>query len=342
MHPRSSRRIVLPERLTLSLASEGPESGDWAWEEVEDIQLEASRPISHAEPAALALLAAWSAHQRARGCTVHIGDSVKSPYAWKYGLLATLAGRMATSNPDPFFFFPSTAVHSPEEHAALFNRLSPLLHALSQKQREVLLHCLAEMLRNVDEHASSPVGAYVCCSHFPKTGRLSMAIVDTGVGIPTTIRNRYSTVRTDEQAIDWATQWKVSGSTATANNGGFGLFIARSTTRDTGGLFTVVSGRGMVRSSREEESVSGNPRALWQGTIVALSFRSSLSQEAWTRTNQLLSSNPSNGALPHRARSAWKSRPPPLGSSRTRRWPRSSERPFSSRSFSPRARSVST
>lgn len=194
-----SYRILLPERLSLSLVSEGPETGDWGWEQKGDVLLEASRPISHAEPAALAALAAWADYLRSQGCKFHIGDSLKSPYAWKYGVLAALGGKASTL-PSDAWFLPPTIIRSTEEHATFFNnRLSPLLHPLSEKQRDVLLHCLGEMLRNVHEHASSPLGAYVCCSHFPKADRISVAIVDTGVGIPTTIRGRYAKDLTDAQ-----------------------------------------------------------------------------------------------------------------------------------------------
>lgn len=297
MSLQSSCRVLLPERLSLNLVSEGPETGDWNWDERGTVHVDASAPISHAEPAAMAALAAWTAHLRAQGCTVHVSDGLKSPYAWKYGVLSSLAGRAPPPAPSNDYL-PPTVVRSPQEHEALFDRLAPLLHPLSQVQRGVLLQCLGEMLRNVHEHSSSPLGAYVCCSHFPKADRISVAIVDTGVGIPTTIRGRYTSQLSDAQSISLATQWRVSGATATENNAGFGLFVARSTTYDTRGLFTVVSGSGLVRSVREEEDlVLEVPRASWRGTIVALAFTPSQTHAAWTRTNKLLQANISNRKL---------------------------------------------
>jgi hypothetical protein len=289
MTPTSSHRIILPDRLDLSLVREGPESGDWAWDtQARELIVEATRPIVHAEPAALAALAAWANYQRAKGRELHIHDSMKSPYAWEFGILQALSGRASTQGTS-VNYLPPTVIPSTEANPALFARLGPLLHSLSGEQKNVVLHCLAEMLRNVHEHADCPRGAVVCCSHFPNSDRLSLAIVDTGQGVPRNIRLRHGMAISDDRAIEMATEFGISGATSSRdNNAGLGLFIARSTTWDTGGLFTLVSGEGFVRNGQGEEVVRGKPRAAWQGTVVALSFKPSQSLSAWTRNDTLM------------------------------------------------------
>ncbi|HYO55496.1 hypothetical protein [Archangium sp.] len=210
MTETSSHRIILPDRLDLALVREGPESGDWAWDtQVREIIVEATRPIVHAEPAALAALAAWANYQRANGRELHIHDSLKSPYAWEFGILQALSGRASTLAASDTYL-PPTVILSPEANAALFSRLGPLLHLLNGEQKNVVLHCLAELLRNVHEHARCPRGAVVCCSHFPNSDRLSLAVVDTGQGVPNNIRARHGTELSDEHAIEMSTEFGIS------------------------------------------------------------------------------------------------------------------------------------
>src|SRR5687767_3653051 len=80
---RTVSEIVLPADLLLGTAIMGPQSANWHWDQPDGtVEIKAVSGISHAEPAALAALAAWADYQRAKGLTLRLDDSLKSPYAW--------------------------------------------------------------------------------------------------------------------------------------------------------------------------------------------------------------------------------------------------------------------
>src|SRR5437763_507029 len=87
-------KLNLPSMLRLDNVLSGRGIVDWLWECPSDtIEVCAPEgPIEHVEPAALAAVAAWSAYHRRQGRTIRIHDSVKSPYTWRFGLLAALEG----------------------------------------------------------------------------------------------------------------------------------------------------------------------------------------------------------------------------------------------------------
>lgn len=296
--------ITVPDDLLLGTVIEGPVSGDWVWDQAPGtLTVKAKAPISHAEPAALAALAAWADFQRARGVTLELDDSLKSPYAWRIALLASLAGRSLTSPSSVTDFLQPTPVRTVAENTALLQAIGPLLNLSTEQQRVTVISCLSEILRNVVEHAESERGAYVCCSHFRKADRVSIAVVDTGVGVPTTIRRKYGASLTDSQAIEAAVQWRVTGASATtsaggsfglASNYGVGLYYARSAAVHTGGQFALISDQGYVRSEQPESVLPGQTRSRWRGTAVAISFRPSRATDAWQKTREALATPRTN------------------------------------------------
>lgn len=286
--------IVLPESLLLGLAGEGPIGGTWRWEEPHShLRIRSERPVTHAEPAALACLAAWSTHLRSRGVTLHIDDSLKSPYLWRTGLLSALAGRPSAGIPQEDYL-PPTRITSQEERPELFRRLTPILRLQDDNQRAVVLKCVGEILNNVHEHSNSESGAFVCCSYFPQSDRVSLAVADTGNGVPSDIRRKHGMDLTDTQALNAAIQWRVSGASATQDNAGIGLFYVRSAAINTGGQFVLLSGSGQIRSTRPEEEEVAQLATPWRGTLVAVSFRPSQAQKVWAQTEALLAADLDN------------------------------------------------
>lgn len=186
-------RLNLPSMLRLDGVL-SPERGivDWLWECPSDtIEVCAPEgPIEHVEPAALAAIAAWSAYQRRHGRAIRIHDSVKSPYTWRFGLLSALEGSTGGSARTARFL-PATqiAVESQVPHG-IEQAISALqFHPLAA--RGGIAKSLSEALRNVFEHARAEDGAFIAVSYFPNTDRISLAVADTGVGVPATIRPRH-------------------------------------------------------------------------------------------------------------------------------------------------------
>ncbi len=228
---------------------------------------------------------------------ISIDDSVKSGYAWKYGLLSVLAGRTPPPPGRNAHYLPPTPVRTDQERQALLGQVAPLLNIEEDAQRNALRECLSEVLRNVAEHAESERGAFVCASYFPGADRVSIAVVDTGVGVPQTIRTRHGSELTDRSAVDAALQYRVTGSKAmkpfggsagTVDNAGIGLFMVRSAATLSGGVFALVSGHAFARSDKLAETETGTPASRWNGTAVAVSFRPSQAQSAWKRRLEIL------------------------------------------------------
>lgn len=248
--------LILPSQLRFDTVINGPASPDWLWDlQQETIRIAAERPITNADPTALAALAAWADFQRARGIVLNIDDSVKSPYAWRFGLLSALAGRFVTSLPKVPNYLPPAQVRVDADKTAVLRDIAPLLHLTAPDQQSVVYQCLSEILRNVVEHANSYRGAFVCCSHYPAADRVHIAVVDTGVGVPATICRKYGAL-TDKQAIEAAIQWRVTGaidvnpfggSVGVSNNAGIGLYYVRSAATHTNGTFSLAS-RGVTPS----------------------------------------------------------------------------------------------
>src|SRR3989344_3689582 len=92
---------------------------------------------------------------------------------------------------------------------------------------EPIRYVMSELMRNVFEHAESKIGAIVCAQYFSKTNRISIGIVDRGVGIKETISQSYA-VKSHSEAIRLALTPGITGTTkrigGTDYNAGAGLF----------------------------------------------------------------------------------------------------------------------
>ncbi len=290
--------LVLPGNLTLGCCLEGSDALEWPWaQRDETVTVRCLGTISHAEPMPIAMLAAWADYELARGVRIVVEDSVKSEYTWKYGLLSSLAGRPPPPTGPNARYLPPTRVTNVEERQSLLAEVGPRLGLEEEAQRLALQECLSEMLRNVDEHADAERGGFVCASHFPTLDRVSIAIVDTGVGVPTTVRNKHGLELSDDRAVDAALTFGVTGSRArkpfggsagTVDNAGVGLYMVRSASTLAGGLFSIVSAGAFARSDRIDSVATGQARFPWTGTAVAITFRPSRARAAIEKRTALL------------------------------------------------------
>lgn len=169
-----------------------------------------ARPVQHAEPCALTAIAAWSAYQRDAGRSIQIHDSVKSPYTWRFGLLSALTGSTENSA-RATRFLPPTQIASESSIPTVLERTVDLLGLTSLGSRAGIAKSISEAVRNVFEHAKARDGAFLYASYFQATDRLSIAVADTGVGVPATIRPRYGAQLSDADANQLATELKVTG-----------------------------------------------------------------------------------------------------------------------------------
>ena len=261
---------------------------DWHWDCPDsEIEVAASAPIEHAEPAPLAALAAWAAHQRANGKIIRVADSVRSPYAWRFGILSALTGAPASSQAATRFL-PPTQIESDVTLSDVLEHTVGTLGLTALGVRVGTIKAMSEAIRNVFEHSASPHGAFVCASYFPARDRVSFAVADTGVGVPSTIRRRYGLSLTDAQANETAIQLKTSAGSP-ADNAGIGLFFLRTMSARSSGLFALVSGSAFVKGASDYSApqVSSSP-VRWNGTVVSVTLSASRADDTMNAVRLIL------------------------------------------------------
>lgn len=136
--------------------------------------------------------------------------------------------------------------------------VDPLLDFMENAQpfapglRPSIRTALFELVQNFAEHSKSVDGAWISGqvhrrSKATKQPRLTLCVLDLGVGIPTALRTvpeyRWNS---DTELIELSTELGVS---SVAASRGLGLNTIRRFTRSNGGELTIVANRGRVRFS---------------------------------------------------------------------------------------------
>lgn len=136
--------------------------------------------------------------------------------------------------------------------------------------RSVLDYCLEEMLRNVDDHAESPVNALLQAQYYENRHEVVMAIADTGYGILRSLRQWHQNLDSDFDAVKAAMQPGVSGrNTKKGTNAGLGLTVSSRLITRMGGTFQLVTGSAALEVKSKTEEIRAL-RVPWQGVIVTM------------------------------------------------------------------------
>lgn len=161
-------------------------------------------------------------------CT-HIGASAAATVTAVYlnatqrGVDATVVPPLTSSVLDPFVTFPAVAQHLAGkplptsdpgfavpvrvQTTANFNDPDPIVALISRHRplnvdaEEYLRICINEVIQNVEDHARSPVGCVTCARFSNDVGEVRVAIVDSGIGIGTTLRSRYPGITSAADAL---------------------------------------------------------------------------------------------------------------------------------------------
>ncbi|KKQ74522.1 MAG: CheA signal transduction histidine kinase [Candidatus Woesebacteria bacterium GW2011_GWB1_38_5b] len=183
-------------------------------------------------------------------------------------------------------FIPLTQISSNLELTKFITDVIPLLH-LQPEQAGPIRYVISELTRNVFEHSRSKIGAILCAQYFKKTNRISIGIVDRGVGIKETISQSY-VVKKDSEALRLALTPGVTGTTrrigGTDYNAGAGLFFIKSIAKVNRDFFVIYSGYSMYKLLKTQPGKTvrlyGDPYKdkhslsegfpYWQGTAVGV------------------------------------------------------------------------
>lgn len=183
-------------------------------------------------------------------------------------------------------FIPLTQIKNSEELTKFITEVIPLLH-LKPQQVQPLRYVISELTRNVFEHARSTIGAILCAQYFKKSNRISIGIVDRGVGIKDTIAVSYP-AQTDSDAIRLALTPGITGTTrrigGTDYNAGAGLFFIKSIAKVNRDFFAIYSGGALFKLLKtnagknvrlygdpyRDKHSKGEDFPYWQGTAVGV------------------------------------------------------------------------
>ena len=183
-------------------------------------------------------------------------------------------------------FIPLTQITDSNNLSDFITDMIPLLH-LKPEQAEPIRYVMSELMRNVFEHAESKIGAIVCAQYFSKTNRISIGIVDRGVGIKETISQSYA-VKSHSEAIRLALTPGITGTTkrigGTDYNAGAGLFFIKSIAKVNRDFFVMYSGNSLYKLLKtqgnkkvrlygdplKDKHSGGDDFPYWQGTVVGV------------------------------------------------------------------------
>jgi len=145
---------------------------------------------------------------------------------------------------------------------------------------DAVMYAMAELGRNVVQHAFSAIGGVAIAQHFPDSHRVQVAICDAGQGVLESLQTNYPELGNDLEALKFSLLPHVSGAVQSGMyhesvNAGLGLFFCKEICWRAGGSFWIASRRALI--GIKEEDLPGRNRVyrninLWPGTLVALDF----------------------------------------------------------------------
>lgn len=185
-------------------------------------------------------------------------------------------------------FVPLTQIQTSDDLKNAIANLIPLLHA-PPRVADPIKYVFSEMVRNVLEHARSPVGAFVCAQYYRNFDRISIGIADAGIGILSSIRQSHA-VRDSREAISLALRPGITGATkrigGTESNAGAGLFFTKSIATLSRNFFVIYSGNALYKllktPERDAPVIYADPALdrhkftvglpAWRGTVVGINI----------------------------------------------------------------------
>lgn len=237
-------------------------------------------------PVVLSLVAALGLPIEPKNITCKTLTAKSAPYLKRMGLfnfLGVKSGISIEEHEPAGRFIPLTQIKNSEELSHFIKEIIPLLH-LEPVQVDPIRYVVSELVRNVIEHAASQTGAIVSAQYYPKSNRIAIGIVDTGLGIKKTI-NQSHIAKTHIDAIRLALIPGITGTTkmegGTEYNAGAGLFFIKTMAKVNHDFFMIYSGNALYKllksgsnklfadPFKDNHSKSEN-LPLWNGTVVGI------------------------------------------------------------------------
>ena len=181
-------------------------------------------------------------------------------------------------------FIPLTQIQNPKELEGFLTDMVPLLHA-SPEDSQPIQYVVSELVRNVLEHSGSPDGAVVAAQYYQSTNRVSIGVVDSGVGVLKSMRRAHN-AGNDLNAIQLALRPGITGTTSrpggTEFNAGAGLFFCKAIASVSQNSIVIFSGNGFFKLLRaadrnvlqvdpaRDRATTRDDLPSWRGTVVGI------------------------------------------------------------------------
>lgn len=241
-------------------------------------------------PVVLAMIAALGMEMESKHINFEKLEAKSKHYLERMGLFRILgmsSGISITEHEAAGRFVPLAKIATSAELKRIISDIVPLLH-LTPAQAEPIKYVLSELVRNVFEHASAQNGAILCAQFYKKSNTIRVGIVDTGVGIKTSIRTSHQAT-SDLDAIRLALTPGITGTTprlgGSEYNAGAGLFFIKSIAKMSRDFFVIYSGSALFKllkapPNTQQIRLYGDPfddrhsasdnMPQWQGTAVGI------------------------------------------------------------------------
>lgn len=217
-----------------------------------ELQISANENWIAIHPVVLSLIAAVSLSITPGNITCNIMKAKSSHYLERMGLFKFLgikSGLTITEHEPAGRFIPLTEIKNSEELSHFIKEMIPLLH-LQPAQVDPIRYVVSELVRNVIEHSQSKNGAIISAQYYQKSNRISIGIVDTGVGIKKTINQSHKAF-THLEALRLALTPGITGTTikegGTEYNAGAGLFFIKAIATVNHDFFMIYSGNALYK-----------------------------------------------------------------------------------------------
>lgn len=162
-----------------------------------------------------------------------------------------------------------------EKHA---NRISQILTQQDKGDLvDTLTYSIREICRNVIEHSNSEVLSY-CAQYWSSKHRVEVAIIDTGIGIRSTLSaNPHLKITNDKDALNLSLMPGISGKMFKGikdntndewKNSGYGLYMTNRLCRNGGSFFICSGDSGLELKEKSKKYFN----TLFCGTAIRLGF----------------------------------------------------------------------
>lgn len=242
--------------------------------------------VEHLYIFGIGLLATWLRTAAKQGRVANATETTRR-YLDRIGFIDVVEGRTADLwAEDEGFAIALQRLQSTSSVFALTDRLVAIIDKhgfLGSDDKGGLQTTFAEMMENVLRHAGSFRNAYVGAQYYPKRRKLSIIVIDDGIGIRQSILTGWNdelkhVATTDEAAVSLAVKPLITSKPVRKDrelgHSGYGLYVVSELAVRNAGTFALTSGDATIF----KYAARGNPKsrimlhAPWHGTIVSVVF----------------------------------------------------------------------